>query len=63
MSADFAAMLRETLENMQAKITQANEKWESENDGQLLKRFEEYAGTNKDKWWIYIFVYIKFNHF
>ena len=49
MSADFAAMLRETLENMQAKITQANEKWESENDGQLLKRFEEYAGTNKDK--------------
>ena len=29
MSADFAAMLRETLDNMQAKINSANEKWES----------------------------------
>ena len=48
MSADFASMLRETLDNMQNKINSANEKWESENDGQLLKRFEEYAGTNKD---------------
>ena len=48
MSQDFAGMLKETLENMQNKINQANEKWESENDGQLLKRFEEYAGTNKD---------------
>ena len=43
-------MLRETLDNMQNKINSANEKWESENDGQLLKRFEEYAGTNNAKW-------------
>ena len=50
MSQDFAQMLRETLDNMQNKINQANEKWESENDGQLLKRFEEYAGTNNNKW-------------
>ena len=49
MSSDFAQMLRETLDNMQNKINSANEKWESENDGQLLKRFEEYAGTNNAK--------------
>ena len=46
MSQDFAGMLRETLENMQNKIDQANQKWEADNDGALLKRFEEYNGTN-----------------
>ena len=41
MSADFASMLKETLNKMKDKIEKANEKWETENDGQMLKRFEE----------------------
>ena len=43
MSHDFSGMLKETLENMRDKIKSANEKWEQENDGAMLKRFEEYA--------------------
>ena len=42
MSHDFAGMLKETLENMRDKIKSANEKWEQENDGAMLKKFEEY---------------------
>ena len=41
MSSEFAAMLKETLNKMKTKIETANEKWETENDGQMLKRFEE----------------------
>lgn len=47
MSVEFAQMLKETLDNMKQKIKQANEKWESENDGAMLKRFEEYANPSK----------------
>ena len=42
MSADFASMLKETLENMKKKIQEANNKWDQENDNAMLKRFEEY---------------------
>ena len=41
MSSEFALMLKETLNKMKTKIEAANEKWETENDGQMLKRFEE----------------------
>ena len=34
-------MLKETLNKMKSKIEDANAKWETENDGQMLKRFEE----------------------
>ena len=43
MSQDFANMLKETLEEMKNKIKKADEKWEEENDGAMLKRFEEAA--------------------
>ena len=33
--------LKETLNKMKTKIEAANEKWETENDGQMLKRFED----------------------
>ena len=36
-------MLRETLEKMRQKIHDANEKWEMDNEGAQLKRYEEYA--------------------
>ena len=41
MSLEFAGMLKETLKKMKDKIEAANDKWENENDGQMLKRFEE----------------------
>tara|TARA_B110000285_G_C14835295_1_gene472791 strand:- start:70 stop:213 length:144 start_codon:yes stop_codon:yes gene_type:complete len=41
MSSEFASMLKDTLNKMKSKIEAANEKWETENDGQMLKRFEE----------------------
>ena len=31
MSAEFASMLKETLEKMKNKIEDANEKWDNEN--------------------------------
>ena len=43
MSSEFSAMLKETLENMKGKIKQANEKWDAENDQNMVKRFEEYS--------------------
>ena len=33
LSQDFAKMLSETLENMKNKITDANKKWQNENEG------------------------------
>lgn len=33
-------MLKSTLEKMQARINEANKQWEDENDGNLLKHFE-----------------------
>ena len=33
LSQDFAKMLSETLENMKNKITDANNKWQNENEG------------------------------
>ena len=41
MSSEFASMLKDTLNKMKMKIEAANDKWETENDGQMLKRFEE----------------------
>ena len=43
MGSHFSMMLKETLEKMKKKIEDANKKWEEENDGAMLKRFEEYA--------------------
>ena len=40
MSASFAKMLNETLKMMEAKIQQANQQWEKDNDGVVLKNFE-----------------------
>ena len=40
-------MLKDTLEKMKDKIKKADEKWEQENDGAMLKRFEETANNNK----------------
>ena len=36
MSSDFSNMLKDTLENMKKKISQANEKWDAENDNAML---------------------------
>ena len=47
MSTDFAKMLKDTLDQMRKKIEKADEKWEQENDGAMLKRFEETANNNK----------------
>ena len=49
MSHEFALMLKDTLEKMKTKIETANQKWEDENDGAMLKRFEDYAGGNAQK--------------
>ena len=46
MSQEFAGMLKDTLETMKTKIEEADKKWEQENDGQMLKRFEEYNKPN-----------------
>ena len=45
MSHEFATMLKDTLEKMKNKIESANQKWEEENDGAMLKRFEEYSNN------------------
>ena len=49
MSQEFAGMLKDTLETMKNKIEEADKKWEQENDGAMLKRFEEYANP-KASW-------------
>ena len=41
-------MLQETLEAMRDKIKAADEKWEQENDGATIERFEKQ--TRNDKW-------------
>ena len=51
MSNDFATMLKDTLETMRLKIQEADAKWEQENDGAMLKRFEEYANP-KANWFL-----------
>lgn len=43
MSAEFAEMLRETLNKMQERITYANNQWEAENEETMLKKFEEFS--------------------
>ena len=47
MSQDFQAMLQNTLENMKKKIKDANQKWENENEGAMLNRFQEYTTNSK----------------
>ena len=49
MASEFANMLKDTLQKMQTKIESANQKWEEENDGAMLKRFEDYSGANVSK--------------
>ena len=44
MSQNFAAMLKDTLENMKKRIEWANSDWEKENDSKLLKNFENEIG-------------------
>ena len=46
MSQEFAGMLKDTLETMKNKIEEADKKWEQENDGAMLKRFETYTNPN-----------------
>ena len=41
MSAEFATMLKETLEKMQERIELANTQWEKENDPNLNKKIDE----------------------
>lgn len=41
MSSDFAEMLKDTLHKMEERIDIANKQWEEDNDGNILKRFEE----------------------
>ena len=43
MSQEFSKMLKDTLGKMKEKIEAANQKWEGENDGALLKRFDDYS--------------------
>ena len=40
-------MLKATLDKMQARINDANKQWEEENDGNMLKHFENVAQMNK----------------
>ena len=40
MSQEFAAMLKTTLEKMAERIKEANKQWEEDNDGNVLKHFE-----------------------
>lgn len=40
MSQEFAAMLKTTLEKMAKRIEEANKQWEDDNDGNVLKHFE-----------------------
>ena len=40
MSQEFAAMLKTTLEKMAKRIEEANKQWEEDNDGNVLKHFE-----------------------
>lgn len=42
MSAEFAKMLRETLEKMQERIELAQ--WDNDNDPQIMKRLKDIAG-------------------
>ena len=48
MSQSFAAMLKETLDKMKKKIEEANKKWEDENEGQMIKRFEDFTNPTNN---------------
>jgi len=47
MSNDFARMLQDTLNKMQERIELANNQWESENDANVLKRFQDFTVSQK----------------
>lgn len=40
MSTEFANMLKTTLEKMGERIKEANKQWEEDNDGGVLKHFD-----------------------
>ena len=40
MSQEFANMLKSTLEKMSDRIKEANKQWEEDNDGGVLKHFD-----------------------
>ena len=46
MSNEFASMLKDTFTKMQDKIESANANWENENDGAMLKHFDDYTNKN-----------------
>ena len=46
MSNEFASMLKDTFEKMQKKIESANANWETENDGAMLKHFDDFNKPN-----------------
>ena len=46
MSAEFASMLKDTLEKMKTKIENANEKWDNENNDTMLEKFKEVKSSN-----------------
>ena len=41
MTLNFEQKLKQTLENMKQRITEANKAWEAENDTKLLDKFKE----------------------
>ena len=49
LSQDFSTMLKDTLEKMKQKIEAANEKWETENENAIQKRFDEYNRGESNK--------------
>lgn len=44
MSAEFAKMLKETLDKMQQRINLAQ--WDNDNDPQMIKKMKEINGFN-----------------
>ena len=46
LQSEFGTMLGDTLAKIKTKIEQANEQWTKENDGKLLKGYEEIANRN-----------------
>ena len=41
MHANFASMLKKTLEKMKERIRRANEVWEEEQDSKLFEKFNQ----------------------
>lgn len=50
MSAEFAKMLKDTLEKMQERIRLAE--WDNDNDPSVIKKIKE---MNTMNWWAYSF--------